>query len=141
MVKKTSISEKHKSFCRALIKHKFNQTKAYMEVYPDVKHSSARVEGSRLLTNVNVCNYLQHLTEENEKKELVTVEEVINSLKRIGSTAEAGDDLGVARLCWQDLGKAIAMFTDKKEVTGADGGPMESKIEVEFVKGTIPRKD
>ena len=111
---KKKISEKHKAFCRALIKNKFNQTKAYKEVYPDVKMTSAKVEGSRLLTNVNIQDYLSKLSNKNEEKELVTVEEIIDGIKETVLQARKENQLSAAMKGFELLGKSKAVFAEKR---------------------------
>lgn len=118
---------KHEAFCQAYIKHHNNATEAYKQAGYSAEGDSIKANASRLLTNVNVKERIEELRKETEEEDLVTRKEVIEALKRIGKTAEAGDQLAVARSCWQDLGKAIGTFTDKKEVTGANGGPIEQK--------------
>lgn len=45
---------KHELFAIALIKHKGNQTKAYLETYPDASPESARRSASLLMSKVDV---------------------------------------------------------------------------------------
>ena len=54
-------NSRHELFAQALIKHKGNQTRAYMEIYPN--SSSARFCASRLLANVVIQRRVSELLE------------------------------------------------------------------------------
>lgn len=88
------ISDKHKLFCKALLKHKFNQTKAYSEVYPKANKDTARNNASTLLAKTSTQEYLSKLTEKQETKELVKVEEVLNNIKLALENDMRTDDKG-----------------------------------------------
>ena len=131
------ISDKHKAFCKALLEYKFNQTKAYQKIYPSAK--SPRTSGSLLLTKVDVQDYLAKLIEKQDKKELVTVDEVIKGIKDVLSKCinPKKDEYykeGGALRALELLGKYKAMWTDKTEITGKDGKPLSNTIKIEFVK-------
>ncbi len=59
-----ALSDKHRKFCKALLKHGFNQTRAYMEVYKTTNALSARVNASMLLTKNNIKEYIEKLKEQ-----------------------------------------------------------------------------
>jgi phage terminase small subunit len=151
----SDLSEQHKLFARNLLKHKFNQTRAYMETYPDASKESAKSEASRLLTNPNLNEYLQKLVNAQEKQDLVEVEEVIDDLKLIKDrcmqeepvmeynkstkkwehTGEYQFNATAAIKSLELLGKYKKMFTDKHELTGANGGPIDNNLTIEFING------
>ena len=113
------MNERHKLFCQEMLKNKFNATKAYMAAYPDSSQESARRDGSRLLTNEDVQDYLNELTEKQEEKALVTVEEVINGIKEEIERAQDGDKTHAAVMKgWELLGKYLAIFTENHNNTG-----------------------
>ena len=123
------LSEKHKEFARNLILHKFNRTKAYMATYPDANKDSARTNAPRLLANDDVNEYVQTLVEEEEAKTLITVEEVIDGIKEVVKYAEKDND----KLKGYDLlGKYLKLWTEKHELSGTDGKPIENKISIVF---------
>jgi hypothetical protein len=146
------ISEKHKLVCKALLKYKFNQRKAYQEVYPKVSNETADVNCSRLLRDAKLGEYIATLIDKVDKKELVTVEKVIHGIKEVlercmqhepvmeynhgtKKMEESGEyqfkENGALKAL-ELLGKYKAMFTDKTEITGEDGEPISSHITIGF---------
>lgn len=62
-----------------------NATKAYKVAYPKVKKDeTARVNGSRLLTNANVVTYIEMRMKDREKRTEVTQDMVLNELVKLG---------------------------------------------------------
>jgi phage terminase small subunit len=133
------INDKQKSFCHSLLKHKFNQTKAYREAYPDCKSdNAARAAAPRLLANVSVQEYLSTLTEKLEKEELITEKEIIEDLKTLKDRCMQKEPVvewdkdskeyvnsgewqfkeNGANKALELLGKYRGMFTDKIKHTG-----------------------
>jgi phage terminase small subunit len=110
------ITEKQKAFCKALLTHSFNQTKAYQSVYKNTTPEVARASASRLLINVNVKEYLQKLKDKDGIKDLVTVEEIISGIKEVFEASvndPDGMDKQSALKSLEMLGRYKAMFTDK----------------------------
>jgi len=132
------MTDKHELFCKALLKHKFNQTRAYMEVYPDSNENAARASASELLTNPSIKEYLEVLKAKQEINDLVEIEEIIGDIKEVltrcmrkepvmeynkttkewESTGEWQFRDGGALKALELLGKYKAMFTDKIEHGG-----------------------
>ena len=112
------LNEKQKLFCRELLKNKFNATKAYQKAYPDCSKESSRIEASRLLTNDNVEKYIQKLTEKEEKKDLITVKEVLEGIKEDITDAKSVRQYSAALKGRELLGKYLKMFTEKIEHDG-----------------------
>lgn len=62
-----------------------NATRAYKVAYPKVKKDeSARVNGSKLLTNTNVVVYIDKRMKEREKRTGITQDRVLQELAKIG---------------------------------------------------------
>jgi phage terminase small subunit len=124
------LSEQHKLFARNLLKHKFNQTKAYIETYPDSKPNSAKVDASRLLTNANLTEYIQQLVEEQEKEDMITVEWVIKGIKETIGEVEKPE---AKYKGYELLGKYLKMFTDRIE------GSMTVDIDTDKAKESLKK--
>ena len=61
-----------------------NATRAYKVAYPNCKKDkTAKSAGSRLLTNVNIQNYISEKQKEREKRTEVTQDMVIKELAKI----------------------------------------------------------
>lgn len=66
-----------------------NATAAYKLAYPSVKKDSvARANGSRLLTNANVSNYIEERLEEIQSEKVADQQEIMERLTRIGRREE-----------------------------------------------------
>lgn len=77
------LSVKHEIFCQEYIKKK-NATQAYKIAYPKVKNSrTAKVNGSRLLTNANVKIRIGELLKELADRNKIKADDVINELKEL----------------------------------------------------------
>lgn len=77
------MTDKQKKFCDEYLLD-FNATRAYRTAYPSCKSDEvAKAAGSRLLTNVNVKQYIEERKQELKKRITVTQEDVINQLARI----------------------------------------------------------
>lgn len=62
-----------------------NATRAYKMAYPKVKKDeSARVNGSKLLTNTNVAEYIDKRMKDREKRTEITQDMVLQELAKIG---------------------------------------------------------
>lgn len=128
------MTEKQKRFCDEYLID-CNATRAYKTVYQNVKSDEvARKAGSRLLTNVDVKNYIADRMEEIHNEKTADAQEVIEyltSVLRGESTAQeivvegTGDGYSEARTMEKApsekeklkaaelLGKRYALFTDK----------------------------
>lgn len=134
------MTEKQKRFADEYLKD-CNATRAYKAAYPNVKKDNvARVAGARLLTFVNVKNYIDEQLEvlHNERtadagevmeyltsvlrgessSEVVAVEFIGDGISRAKKIQKAPDEkerLKAAEL----LGRRYRMFTDKVDIEGA----------------------
>ncbi len=145
------MTEKQKRFCDEYLID-CNATRAYKTVYQNVKSDEvARKAGSRLLTNVDVKNYIADRMEEIHNEKTADAQEVIEyltSVLRGESTAQeivvegTGDGCSEARTMEKApsekeklkaaelLGKRYALFTDKVE-TDVD---MDLNITIDYGK-------
>ena len=145
------MTEKQKRFCDEYLID-CNATRAYKTVYQNVKSDEvARKAGSRLLTNVDVKNYIAEQMEKIHNEKTADAQEVIEyltSVLRGESTAQeivvegTGDGCSEARTMEKApsekeklkaaelLGKRYARFTDKVE-TDVD---MDLNITIDYGK-------
>lgn len=145
------MTEKQKRFCDEYLID-CNTTRAYKTVYQNVKSDEvARKAGSRLLTNVDVKNYIAEQMEKIHNEKTADAQEVIEyltSVLRGESTAQeivvegTGDGCSEARTMEKApsekeklkaaelLGKRYALFTDKVE-TDVD---MDLNITIDYGK-------
>jgi phage terminase small subunit len=113
-----------------------NATEAYLKAYPNVKkETTARTNGSRLLTNANVSAYIANRMEELKSERVANQQEVLEYLtsvmrgeqqeevlRGIGEGAQTIDDIDVSAKdrikAAEMLGKRYAMWTDKQQIDG-----------------------
>lgn len=110
---------------------------------------TAEAQASRLLTNVKVRAYADALLEKISKKNLVDAEYVISTIKNTvercqqaepvmikdgDEWVETGeyqfDSRGVLKGC-ELLGKHLKLFTEKTEVSGPGGGPIQNEVTIQ----------
>ncbi|MGG7059851.1 terminase small subunit [Clostridium tertium] len=118
-----------------------NATRAYKKAYPSVKKdSAAKAAASRLLTNVNLKNYIDEQLKKIEDESIANATEVMkyltavmrNELKEEVVVVEGeGEGCSSARIVKKDisakdrnkaaelLGKRYRLFTDKVELEGS----------------------
>ena len=131
------MTEKQKLFCDEYLKD-LNATRAYKEIYKIKNDNSARALSSKLLTNINIKNYIDQKLAEIESKKIADVEEVlqyftsvvrgeseseyvviegygdgVSRATTISKTPDEKDRLKAAEL----LGKYHSIFKDKVDVS------------------------
>lgn len=122
------LSAKYEIFCRAYVIDP-NATNAAVKAGYSVK--TARQQGSRLLSDVNILDRIKELTEKMENKELATAEEVLLFLTHtmrgtlttskytmMGERYEAEPNMAERLKAGELLGKRHVLFTDKIEHSG-----------------------
>ncbi len=82
-----ALTEKQKAFADFLLKDpEQNQTKAYLHAYPKSSEKAAVAAASRMLTNVNVKNYIDEARAKRSERTQIDAEWL---LKRLADEAEA----------------------------------------------------
>lgn len=131
------MTEKQKIFCDEYLID-LNATRAYKAAYPKAKKdSAARTNGSKLLTNTNIKNYIDERLKEMHSKRTADAKEVLEYLTAVlrGETVSeivvvegCGEGYSEARRMNKNpdekerlkaaelLGKYYALFTDKSQV-------------------------
>ena len=136
---------KQQTFADNYIKYG-NATEAYLKAYPSVKkETTARTNGSRLLTNANVKAYIKDRMEELKSERVADQQEILELLTSIarGETTAAtlrSVDVGVQTIdedmpptmgerikAAELLGKRHAMWTEKQEV--GITGTIDNKVD------------
>ena len=122
----------HERFCQSYIKNGKNATQAYIDAgYSEV---GANANASRLISNDSIKERLKELRIEVQAEDLITIDGLIEEMNEVKSTAKADNQLNIVAKILEMQGKMIAAFTDKKELTGKNGGAIETKaIQYEIV--------
>lgn len=123
-----------------------NATEAYLKAYPSVKkETTARTNGSRLLTNANVSAYIANRMEELKTERVADQQEILETLTAVLRGEVNGATLIGMGMGEQDisedmkpsvaekikaaelLGKRYKMWTDKQEVDIT--GTIDNKVD------------
>lgn len=128
----SKLTEKQQLFADEYI-ISLNATQAYKKAYPSVKKdSAARANGSKLLTNTNIKNYIDKRLEELKSERVADQQEVMEYLTAVMrgeereqtliSIGEAGQEITDIDVGAKDrikaaelLGKRYRMWTDRVE--------------------------
>ncbi|MGB2872214.1 terminase small subunit [Psychrobacillus psychrotolerans] len=130
------ITIKQQTFADNYIKYG-NATEAYLKAYTNVKkEATARANGSRLLTNANVSEYIAERMEELKSERVADQQEILETLTAVLRGEVNGATLIGMGMGEQDisedmkpsvaekikaaelLGKRYAMWTDKQQIVG-----------------------
>lgn len=127
---KENLTPKQKAFCDYYIKTG-NATESYLKAY-GCKRDTADANGTRLLGNARVRQYIDNRMEKIEDKRIASAEEVLQYLTSVvrgevteqkvmfskegSEIAELGASVNDRNKAAELLGKRYALFTDKKQV-------------------------
>ncbi len=117
---------KYTEFAEEYLRNGGNARQAYQKVYPDTKDKTADASASRLLKNVKVQKILENGQKQTEQKNLITREGLIAEMNELKLLATADNQLGVVAKVIDMKARMIGAFTDKHEITGANGGAIET---------------
>ena len=87
-----------------------------------------------MMQKPRIMEALNKALEAQQKRTLVTADQVLRDIDRIAEKAEVAGEFNAALKGKELLGKHYKLFTDKVETTGLDGGPIESKLTIEYVR-------
>jgi phage terminase small subunit len=94
-------------------------------------YKNPRMTGSRLMTNVDIAEAIKKRQEKEERPLIATRQERQKFWTEV--MQDTGGDMKDRLKASELLGKSEADFTERREVTGADGGEIKVAI--------VPRKD
>jgi phage terminase small subunit len=117
-----SLTPKQQAFVDAYLVEP-NATKA--AIAAGYSKKTAYSAGGRLLKNVEVSAALNKRVSKVAEKAEVTAEEVLRGLKLEANGAGEDTNSSSRVTAWGLLGKHLKLFTDKTELSGADGGPLK----------------
>jgi len=134
------LTAKQEAFCVAYAACN-NATEAYKQVYdvaPNSKPETVRNGAYKVLCRPEVEARVAELRGQAARAGLVTLESHLTDLARLRDLAEEDGQFSAAITAEISRGKAVGLYTErlKQEVTGANGGPVQtsSEIVVRFVE-------
>lgn len=113
-----ALTEKQKRFADEYLID-LNATRAYKVAYPSCKkNETARTNGSRLLTNANVSEYVKRLQEKIESEKIMTAKERQEVLTEIARDRTEKPDSRIKAI--DTLNKMSGQYINKVEVSGLE---------------------
>jgi phage terminase small subunit len=127
------LSAKQEQFCREYLVD-LNATQAAIRAGYSPK--TARSQGQRLLTNVDVQEFVQAAKTERADKVSVTAADVLKGVIEVTMLAREEGDLKTALKGYELQGKHIGMWTEKvqQEVSGPNGGAVQGELTIKLVR-------
>lgn len=114
-----------------------NASEAYRRSYNAGKMKPAviAVKASELLAHGNVAVRVAELQAAHVERHEITVDDLLRELEEARIAASGGEKPQAAAMVAATLGKAklLGMLTDKTELTGANGGAVETVTRIELV--------
>ncbi len=117
----SKLTAKQDLFCKEYLVD-LNATQA--AVRAGYSERTAKSQGARLLTNVDVAERIQQLMTERSKRVEIDADWVLNGIKDLTDSLVASEDPSKAYKGFELAGKHLKLFTDKVELGGKDGEPI-----------------
>ena len=136
------MTEKQKRFCDEYLID-LNATRAYKAAYPNVKKDeTAKAAASRLLTFVNVADYIQKRQQDQQERTEVTQDIVIQELCNIAFAEASDGNNSVLKYknklkALELLGRHMGMFSDKLNISTQQQDDMAKMDEILMQLGML----
>ena len=128
------LTPKQERFALAVASGK-NQSDAYREAFnvrPTTKPTSVNVSAAKLMADPNISQRVEELRKPIAQKAMVTLESHIQRLKELAEMAIDQGQIAAAIKAEELCGKASGVYVEKRQITGADGGPVQHSVKVSF---------
>lgn len=124
----TVLTQKQEAFCLAYIELG-NASEAYRRAYDakNMKPESINVNASKLLADTKIALRVEELRAPAAERAQVSLEKHLNDLQALRDVSVKDGKYGPAVQAEVARGKASGLYVERKEVTGADGGPILTK--------------
>lgn len=132
---------KWESFCQNYINNRENATQAYLDAGYKSGEEAARRSASDLLTKPDIQTRLSELKRQTEEQGLITREQLIKEIDELSAQAKADGQYSTAMKGIELKGKMIAAFTEKREISGEGGGPIQSRQIIINANPIKPKND
>ena len=129
-----TLTPKQEKFALAVASGK-TQSDAYREAFnvrPTTKDTSVNVNASKLMADTNIAQRVEELRKPIAAKAMITLESHIERLKELAELAIKEGQIAAAIKAEELCGKASGVYVEKRQITGADGGPIQHAIKVKF---------
>lgn len=129
-----SLTPKQETFALAVASGK-TQSDAYREAFnvrPTTKPETINQAASRLMADSNISARVEELRKPIAKQAMITLESHIERLKELAALAIEQGQIAAAIKAEELCGKASGVYVEKRQITGADGGPLKHSIKIQF---------
>lgn len=124
-----ALTQKQEAFALAYVETG-NASEAYRRAYNagKMKPETVTKRASELMANGEVTGRVEQLQAEAVERHEITVDDLIRELEEARTAASNQEKPQAAAMVAATLGKAklLGLLTDKTELTGANGGPVET---------------
>lgn len=131
-----ALTPKREAFALAFVETG-NGSEAYRRAFKAEKMSAAAiaVEASRLVADPKVALRVKALQAAHVERHEITVDDLLRELEEARKVASFGDKPQAGAMVAATMGKAklLGLLTDKTEIAGKDGGPVETITRIELV--------
>jgi len=124
------LTAKQQAFCEEYLID-LNATQAAIRA--GYKPDNARQVASENLSKVDIADKISELQAKRSAKTEITAEWVLRGIKENTLKAEQDDNLAMAFKGYELGGRHLKMFTDKQELSGPNGGPIQTDSIFEFI--------
>lgn len=137
----TKLSDKQELFCLN-IHAGMSNVEAWINAYDHGgTRKTARESSTRALQNPKIQYRLKELRDESNRRARVTLEDHLKRLEELGRGAQDNGQFSAAINAELNRGKASGIYVERKEITGADGGPITHSIRVVFGNESLEDDD
>jgi hypothetical protein len=128
MAKAKELTDKQEAACQAYIECGGNQSEAYRRAYnaENMKPETIWVKASELFANGNVAGRVLELQAIHAERHNVTVDSITKELDEAKDLAKECEQPAAMTGAIMGKAKIHGLVTDKKELTGKDGAPIEA---------------
>lgn len=129
-----ALTQKQESFCLAYLETG-NASEAYRRSYDasDMAPATINRKAKDLIDNGKITARVAELRAPAAARAQLSLEQHLNDLRRLRDLAEASEKYGPAIQAEVARGKASGLYVEKQEITGKDGGPVQSVTRIELV--------
>lgn len=138
--KTVSLTPKQELFAQAVASGA-SQSDAYRTAYTvsdKTKPESVNQNASRLMANINIASRVAELRKPIAEAAQITLASHLERLQALSEAAEQGNQYSAAISAEVARGKAAGLYVEKSEISGANGGPVEAKLTIEYVRPKHP---
>ncbi len=128
-----NLTDKQRLFCHEYLKD-LNGTQAAIRA--GYSENSAQEIASQNLSKLMVSEYLEKLKNEKFSKVNIEVDDILQDIIDTRKVCTEQDKHSDRLKANELLGKYKKMWTDKAEITGADGKPIQTDLTVRFIGNT-----